>query len=259
MLLVCSANAGSEARPNCALDEETVEIAPGIRRVGGDSIINAYLVEDGGEITIVDAGLSGLWNDLPRELAAMGRSLEDVRSIVLTHGHSDHVGFAERGRTERGWPVRVHELDAALAGGEVPNPAKGGPMRPLPMLGFLFWSVRHGARTRHIGAVSTYGDGATLDVPGSPRVTLVPGHTPGSAVLHFAGHDALFVGDALCTYAVTTGRSGPQIAPFSADPDLALANLSRIEGIDASLVLPGHGPAWTAEAVGAVRLGAAQN
>lgn len=231
-----------------------MEIAPRIRRVGHDSIVNAYLVEDGGEITIVDAGLSGLWNDLPAELAAMGRTLDDVRAIVLTHGHSDHVGFAERGRTERGWPVSVHELDAALARGEVPNPAKGGgPIRPLPLLGFLLWSLRHGARTRHLGAVSTYGDGATLDVPGSPRVTLVPGHTPGSAVLQFAGHGALLVGDALCTYAVTTGRIGPQIAPFSADPQLALANLSRIEGIEATLVLPGHGLEWKGSPAEAVR------
>ena len=232
-----------------------MEIAPRIRRVGRDSIINAYLIEDGGEITIVDAGLSGLWDDLPAELAAMGRTLDDVRSIVLTHGHSDHVGFAERGRTERGWPVRVHELDAALARGEVPNPSKGmGPIRARPILRFLWWSMRHGARTHHIGSVATYGDGATLDVPGSPRVTLVPGHTPGSAALHFADHDALLIGDALCTYAVTTGRTGPQIAPFSADVDLALANLSRIEGIEASLVLPGHGPAWTGGTAEAVRV-----
>jgi glyoxylase-like metal-dependent hydrolase (beta-lactamase superfamily II) len=231
-----------------------LEIAPGIRRLGHDSIVNAYLVEDGTEVTIVDAGLSGLWNDLPAELTAMGRTLDDIRAIVLTHGHSDHIGFAERGRVERGWPVSVHELDAALARGEVPNPAKGGgPMRPLPLLGFLWWSLRHGARTRHLGAVSTYCDGATLDVPGSPRVTLVPGHTPGSAVLHFAGHGALLVGDALCTYAVTTGRSGPQIAPFSADPQLALTNLSRIEGIEATLVLPGHGLEWKGSPAEAVQ------
>jgi glyoxylase-like metal-dependent hydrolase (beta-lactamase superfamily II) len=145
-----------------------MEIAPRIRRVGGNSMVNAYLVEDGSEITIVDAGLSGLWNDLPAELAAMGRSLEDVRSIVLTHG--DHIGFAERGRTERGWPVRVHELDAALARGEVPNPAKGGgPMRPLPMLRFGWWAARHSGRPRHLGAVAAYGDGATLDANGVSR------------------------------------------------------------------------------------------
>ena len=56
----------------------------------------------------------------------MGRTLDDVRAVVLTHGHSDHIGYAERARTERGLPVSVHELDAALARGEVKNPAKGG-------------------------------------------------------------------------------------------------------------------------------------
>jgi glyoxylase-like metal-dependent hydrolase (beta-lactamase superfamily II) len=232
-----------------------MQIAPGIRRVGGNSIVNSYLVDDGGQITIVDAGVSGLWNDLPAELAAMGRTLADVRAIVLTHGHDDHTGYAERARKERGWPVSVHELDAALARGEVPNPARGGgPMRPLPILRFGWWMLRHGARPHHLGAVATFGDGATLDVPGSPRVTLVPGHTPGSAALHFAGLGALFVGDAMCTYAVTTGRTGPQLAPFSADAELALASLSRIEDVDAKLVLPGHGPEWTGGPAEAIRL-----
>ena len=103
-----------------------MEIAPGIHRVGSNSIVNGYLVEEGGEVTIVDAGVSGLWSRLPAELAAMGRTLDDVRAIVLTHGHTDHIGFAERARRERGWPVSVHEVDAALARGEVKNPAKGG-------------------------------------------------------------------------------------------------------------------------------------
>jgi glyoxylase-like metal-dependent hydrolase (beta-lactamase superfamily II) len=233
-----------------------MKLAPGLHRVGADSIVNSYLLEEGGEVTIVDAGVAGQWNQLPAELAAMGRSLDDVRAIVLTHGHTDHIGYAERARIERGWPVQVHELDAALARGEVPNPARGGgPMRPLPMLGFLWWTLRHGGlRIQHLGEVATFGDGATLDVPGSPRVTLVPGHTPGCAALHFAGHDALLVGDALCTYAVTNGRSGPRIAPFSADPDLARASLARLEGVAARLVLPGHGDAFTGGVDEAIRL-----
>ena len=231
-------------------------IAPRVRRIGDRSLVNAYLVEEGGAITIVDAGAPGLWGGVPQELAAMGCGLTDVRAIVLTHGHSDHVGFAERARRERGWPVWVHELDAALARGEVPNPAAGGgSMRAGPLLRFGWWAVRNGLfRVPHLGEVAAYGDGATLDVPGAPRVIHVPGHTPGSAALHFAGHDALFVGDALCTYAVSTGRTGPQVAPFSADAGLARESLSRLEGVDASLVLPGHGDAFRDGADEAVRL-----
>src|SRR3974390_3944626 len=106
-----------------------MQIAPRIHRVGPDSIVNSYLVEDSGEVTIIDAGAPGLWALVPAELAAMGPSLEDVRAIVLTHGHTDHVGYAERARRERGWRVMVHEADEALAKHEGPNPAKQGPLR----------------------------------------------------------------------------------------------------------------------------------
>ena len=51
-----------------------MEIARGIRRIG-IGMINSYLIEESGSVTIVDAGVPGYWNDLPDELAAAGRSL----------------------------------------------------------------------------------------------------------------------------------------------------------------------------------------
>jgi glyoxylase-like metal-dependent hydrolase (beta-lactamase superfamily II) len=232
-----------------------MQIAPGIHRVGPDSIVNSYLLAEGGEVTIIDAGAPGHWGRLPAELAAMGRSLEDVRAIVLTHGHSDHTGFAERGRSERGWRVLVHEADAALARREVPNPSRGGQSRIGPMLAFLVWGMRHGLlRVPALREVATFGDGATLDVPGTPRVLLVPGHTPGSAALHAAGHDALFAGDALVTWSWSTGERGAMLSPFCADRGAALASLARLEGLDARLVLPGHGEVFAGGAGEAVRL-----
>jgi glyoxylase-like metal-dependent hydrolase (beta-lactamase superfamily II) len=237
-----------------------MKIADGVHRLGG-GLINSYLLEEGSEVTVTDAGVPGTASDLPPELAAMGRTLDDVRAVVLTHGHSDHIGFAERARSERGLPVSVHELDAALARGEVPNPAKGaGPIRALPLLRFLVLGIRKGAlRTKRLGEVVTYGDGATLDVPGTPRVILLPGHTPGSAALHIPNRGCLFVGDAIATVAVTTGATGPMIAPFTANPAQAVVSLTRLDGVEAAWVLPGHGQPWTggvAEAVRLVRAGA---
>jgi glyoxylase-like metal-dependent hydrolase (beta-lactamase superfamily II) len=231
-----------------------MKITTGIHRLGG-GLVNAYLIEENGEVTIIDAGLPGYWSDLPAELAAMGRSLADVRAVVLTHGHSDHIGFAERARRELKVPVSVHEIDAALARGEVPNPAKGaGAIRIGSLLRFMLLGLRNGAlRTKNPVEVVTFGDGATLDVPGSPRVIFVPGHTPGSAALHVPTLGALFVGDALATVSVASGVTGPMIAPFSADRATALASLSRLDGVEAAWVLPGHGLPWTGGIDAAVR------
>jgi len=218
-----------------------------IRRLG-DDIVNSYLIAESGGVTIIDAGVPGYWKLIPAALAAMGKSIDDVRAILLTHGHSDHIGFAERARRERDWPIYVHDADAALARGEVGEPGKkaGSSIHVGPLLHFLWWSARRGAlRQAHIGVVSTFGDGATLDVPGAPRVIAVPGHTPGSAALFLETDKTLFVGDALATYAVTNGYRGPQIAPFSVDPAQALTSLTKLEDLDAQVVLPGHGPAWT--------------
>lgn len=244
-----------------------MEIAPGIRRLG-TGIVNAYLLEDAGEITIIDTGAPGQWKDLLAELEVMGRSLSDIRAVVLTHGHSDHIGFAERARRELAVPVRIHEADRALATGKRaaprepegersgPPPVKGPRPRPIPLLRFLAYALRNGMlRIPPVREVATFGDGATLDVPGSPRVILVPGHTAGNAALFLPDRDAIFVGDAFATLNVLTGARGPLTVPlFNADTREALDSLDRLAGVNASLALPGHGEPWTGGLAEAVRL-----
>ena len=219
-----------------------MRIGPSLHRLGED-IVNCYLIEEGGRVTIVDAGVPAYFEEIAAELGAMGRTIDDVDALVLTHGHSDHIGFAERLRQEHDVPVCVHELDAALARGEVKNPSAGsGKSSLMPFVKFLVWSARRGAlRQKALTVVSTYEAGSTLDVPGAPLVVHSPGHTPGSVSLHVPSVDALLVGDAMATYSPTTGKAGPQIAAFSADPEEALASLDALESLQAQHVLVGHG------------------
>ncbi len=213
----------------------------------GSSLVNSYLVDEGGQVTIVDAGLPGYWRDLPAALAAMGRSLDDVRGIVLTHGDTDHIGYAERLRRERGVPVFVHELDAGRARGEVKKPMSGwGPVKIRALASFLVYGARHGAlRITYLTEVTTFTNGATLDLPGSPRIIHIPGHTPGSVAVHVPTVDAVFMGDAFTTRSVLTGEVGPRPAPFTLDRAQASASLARLDDFEATWVLPGHGEAWS--------------
>ncbi|MCR2816537.1 MBL fold metallo-hydrolase [Microbacterium jiangjiandongii] len=237
-----------------------MRLAPNLHRIGND-IVAAHLVVTPEGITLVDAGLPGHWKDLVTELADLGRPLADIRGVVLTHGDSDHIGFAERLRRELGIPVYVHTDDADRArGGDKPKTPMG-PLRLGPLVGFFAYALRkNGMRTRSLTEVVPVADGAVLDLPGSPRVIGMPGHSPGSIAVHVPAVAAVFVGDALTTRHVLTGRTGAQPAPFTDEPERALASLDRLADLDAEWVLPGHGAPWRgspAEAVAEVRRAAA--
>lgn len=235
-----------------------MRLAQGLHRIGND-IVACYLVADEDGVTLIDAGISGQWSDLIAELAAVGRSLSDVRGVVLTHGDEDHIGFAERLRVDYGVPVWVHEADAGRARGEGKPPTGWGQVRLRPLLSFLWYAARRGGlKTTHLTEVRTFRGGETLDLPGKPRIIALPGHSPGSVAVHVPAFDALFVGDALTTRNVLTGQKGPSPAPFTDEPSLAVSSLANLEGVEAHWLLPGHGGPWTqgvSEAIRRVRSG----
>jgi glyoxylase-like metal-dependent hydrolase (beta-lactamase superfamily II) len=226
------------------------EVAQGVHRLGSERV-NYYFVEDGGRITVLDAGISGYWDQLEPALGRIGRGLDDVDALVLTHAHSDHTGVAGR-LHERGVAVYLHPGDhELLRTGKEPWKREGSALPVLrhPRVWGFFWHMsRNGAlKPPHIEDPAPIADGEELDVPGRPRVVHTPGHTPGHCALHFERHGALFVGDLLCTWHPVLGRLGPQIMPaaFNVSSAQSLESLGHIEGLSADVVLPGHGEPWT--------------
>src|SRR5262245_5124816 len=89
-------------------------VAEGTHRLT-NGVVNVYVVEEAGALTLIDAGAPGDWETLVATLGSIGRSPGDIETVLLTHGHSDHTGFAERARSEAGATVRVHEADVERA------------------------------------------------------------------------------------------------------------------------------------------------
>nr|WP_232530701.1 MBL fold metallo-hydrolase [Microlunatus antarcticus] len=212
---------------------------------------NCYVVEGEDGVTLVDAAYPRTWSAVRQCLADVGRRVSDVRGLVLTHGHFDHVGFAGRLQRDHGVEVWAGAGDAFL----VRHPYRYRPARPRltyppvhprswPVLGSM---VRAGAlRVPGVTADHLVGGRTSLDLPGRPELVPAPGHTDGELVVHLPNHGAVLTGDALVTLDPYTGRRGPRVVARAATNDarLALDSLTAVAELDVAAVLPGHGEPW---------------
>jgi len=234
------------------------DVAEGVHRVE-NAYTNWYLIEHAGRLTIVDTGLPTSWSSLLSALRSLGRGTDDVDAVVLTHGHFDHLGFAERARRELGVPVWIHENDVPLTR----HPLQYGHERPrsyylatqLRALPIVVALTRNRAWwPRPLKQVQRFQEGTVLPVPGAPRAIFTPGHTLGHCALHLPDRDVVIAGDAIVTLNPYTGRRGPQIVAGAATADSrrALDSLDEIAKTGAGTVLVGHGDPWTGGAEQAV-------
>lgn len=239
------------------------DVVPGVHLVTHGHT-NCYVVEADDGITLVDAAYPKTWAAVRRCLAEVDRSASEIRGLVLTHGHFDHVGFASQLQRSYGVKVWASAADAHL----LRHPYRYRPARPRlvyplthprswPVLGSM---VQAGAlRVPGVVADHLIGARTVLDLPGHPEMVPAPGHTDGEVVLHLPDHGAVLTGDALVTLDPYTGRRGPRVVARAATNDarVALDSLDAIAALDVAAVLPGHGEPWlegSRAAVDAARL-----
>ena len=92
-------------------DNTLQQVTGGVYRYA-DGLVNWYVIEEDGQLTLVDAGWPRSWPRVEREISGLGRSPGDVAAIVLTHGHPDHLGAAEKARQECDAPVMAYREEA---------------------------------------------------------------------------------------------------------------------------------------------------
>jgi len=212
-------------------------------------LVNWTLVSDDSGVMLIDAGFPGHRDDVLTSLRQLGFGPEDVRAILLTHAHIDHLGTAIRFAEDHRTPVYCHA-------GEVPHAKREYLQQVSPIAlarqawrpGWLRWSsevMRKGGLVRAgIPGVQALSDDVAAGLPGRPVAIPTPGHTSGHCSYVVDG--VLVTGDALVTGHPLLRHSGPQLLPSMfnhSEPDCR-RSLEVLAGAGTDTLLPGHGDVW---------------
>lgn len=210
-------------------------IADGVWLVRGGfpaKIMNVYLIEDAGGVTMFDAGIAAM----TKQLAAAGGELGGIKRIVLGHADADHRG----GAPGLGVPVFCHEAERVAA----QSPAH---FRDYWSLDELRVPVNMVMRKLLVqwdgGAAQIAGTVAEGEEIAGFRVIHLPGHAPGLIGLFRDSDRLALCSDCIYTLDVQTGIPGRARVPhraYNLDSDQARASIRKLAACDPSVVWAGH-------------------
>jgi glyoxylase-like metal-dependent hydrolase (beta-lactamase superfamily II) len=155
---------------------------------------NAFLVEADDGLTLIDAGFPHKEAAVFEAIRTLGRSPRELKHLIFTHGHPDHIGSAAAIVRETGARTYMHPLDISMA-------ESGGPFRPLtPAPGLLrrvlcklFFDPDK--RLEPVAIDQHLTPEAILPVAGGFEVIHTPGHCSGQVALLWQNGRMLFAGD----------------------------------------------------------------
>lgn len=188
----------------------------------GDLQVNCYFVEDteSGNIAVIDPGDSS--NAIE---SYVSENAENIKYILLTHGHFDHIGYANKLKELTDAQIAISKTEVPLLSDSSLN------------LSLMFYG-------RSLPAISAdiLLDNNSTVMLGNTEIKYIstPGHTAGSGC--FIIDDSIFTGDTLMR--LSMGRTD---FPTSSIKDM-ISSLNKLKGLDSSYrIYPGHDSASTLE------------
>ena len=214
--------------------------------------VNVHLVDES-PLTLVDTGpnLPEAFEALRESVQGIGRRLEDIERIVVTHLHEDHSGLAATIQRLSNAPVFAHPWEADRLRGYddylmyLPLLERAGvPPDVIQVLRRAYAEIRK--LGEDLNEVEGIEDGDLIDFDrGSFEVLHTPGHTPGSICLYRAADRSLIAADTV----LANISPNPVLSPDPLAPDRRfqslgeyLVSLSRIRELAPTVIRGGHGP-----------------
>jgi glyoxylase-like metal-dependent hydrolase (beta-lactamase superfamily II) len=224
------------------------QIVDGIYRIRG-SRSNIYLVDGPGPL-LIDTGMPGDDHIILQALHDLGVAPRDLRSILITHAHLDHVGALAAVKAATGVPVlaSMHEKDHIEGRRMLCSMRREGPGGKVFRC-ILFVMEKFVKKYAPVQIDTAYSNADEVGLVEGVEVIATPGHSPGSLSFYFPKKKALFTGDAL------TGAPAPGLPLRAGCSDYvqALRSVQRLAHIDADVCLFGHGEPLAGNAASVLR------
>ena len=222
----------------------TVEIIPHVYQITIRGVNIILVAEE--ELTLIDTGFRGSSPKIISFIHSLGRSVEEITLIILTHNHLDHVGSLAELKRLTTAKVAAHKADISALNSELLYPRvirKLLHIPPFSMLRPLVYAEPSEVDIHLEG-------GEVLSPLGGLKVIHTPGHTPGSISLLSLKKKLLIVGDALNNRHKTI-RLPPKLV--STDLSQAIDSVKRIDQLDFDALCFGHGRPLTKDAAAKVQ------
>jgi glyoxylase-like metal-dependent hydrolase (beta-lactamase superfamily II) len=158
---------------------------------------NAFLIEGDDGLILIDAGYPNKEAAVFGAIRALGRTPNQLKHLIFTHGHPDHIGSGAAIVRESGARTYLHPLDIPIA-------ESGGPFRPMTpapgLLGRILCNLffHPDARLAPVAIDEALTPGKILPIAGGFDVIHVPGHCAGQVALLWHPGRMLFAAD-VCT------------------------------------------------------------
>lgn len=208
-----------------------------------DVIANPYFIVDTDGLTLIDTGLPRSEKMILAYIASLGKSVHDVKRIILTHSDVDHVGSLAALHKLTGARTYTSKIEAdAIALGK-PSRIPGMPVDASLLMRLRLRLRRLLVKVAPFQVDEILTDGRVLPVLGGLRVVETPGHTPGHISLFAPQAGILFCGDSMVTYDNNIDDEPRPAATWNETS--AKASIVRQSLLGAHIVCSGHGPVVT--------------
>ncbi len=202
-------------------------------------LVAYYLLRTPDGFAVIDTGVNaGIVDQLTHGLETLGASLDDVRHILITHEHPDHIGGLPALQARTTATTITHTAAAPVVRGET-APRSPDPDTLTGMARFMATRTNQEPPPPSIVDRTVSDEDALDDVAPGLRVIALPGHADGQVGYYHAPSGTLFGGDVIANWPLI-GISYP-VRSASPDWDAVKTSIQRVRELNPRRLLIGHG------------------